>query len=109
MYGAGMALIDSVVLSGLRAYSLGWLQWKGIVVFAMVFYSLQPVVFLKSLNYSTLTVMNLLWDVTSDVLVTIVGLLYFKESLSPFKKLGVIFSLISIILLSIEDNEPTSK
>jgi drug/metabolite transporter (DMT)-like permease len=107
MFSGSMALIDSIVLSFLKAYSVGWVKWKGVIFVSMLFYSLQPVVFLQSLNYSTLTVMNLLWDVTSDIVVTIIGLLYFKEKISSFKKLGVIFSLMSIILLSIDDNKFT--
>jgi multidrug transporter EmrE-like cation transporter len=47
-------------------------------------------------------VMNLLWDLISDVLVTANGLLYFKETLSQKKFIGVIFSLIGIYLLSCE-------
>jgi multidrug transporter EmrE-like cation transporter len=47
--------------------------------------------------------MNLLWDVTSDVIITLIGLYIFKESIGPYKKLGVVFSLLSIVLLSLND------
>jgi multidrug transporter EmrE-like cation transporter len=49
--------------------------------------------------------MNLLWDVMSDVSVSIIGLFYFGEKLTRFKKLGVFFSLISIILLTYKDGD----
>ena len=71
----------------------------------MLFYSLQPIIFLKSLSHNSLTVMNLLWDVMSDVSVSIIGLFYFGEKLTRFKKLGVFFSLISIILLTYKDGD----
>jgi multidrug transporter EmrE-like cation transporter len=51
------------------------------------------------MKFETLTVMNLLWDMTSDVLVTAVGLLYFEETLSPRKMLGVVLSFIAMCLL----------
>jgi multidrug transporter EmrE-like cation transporter len=103
-FGGSMALIDAFILSSLKAYNLGWLQWRGIVVIAMLIYSFQPILFLESLKYNTLTVMNLLWDVMSDVLVTAIGLFYFSEKLTPLKKAGVLTSIISIILLTWNDS-----
>jgi drug/metabolite transporter (DMT)-like permease len=104
-FGAVLAFGDSVILSLLRSFNLGWIQWKSIVPISMVLYSLQPVIFLKSLKYESLTVMNLLWDVMSDVSVTIIGLFYFGEKLTIYKKIGVFLSMISVILLTYEDNE----
>jgi drug/metabolite transporter (DMT)-like permease len=99
-YGGIMAFIDAFILSSLKAYHLGWIQWRGILLIAMTVYACQPLLFLNSLRYSSLTVMNLLWDVMSDVLVTVIGLYYFSEKLSNMKKIGVLLSIISIILLT---------
>jgi multidrug transporter EmrE-like cation transporter len=102
-YGGTMALVDAFVLSSLKAYNLGWITWRGILLIAMVVYACQPLLFLHSLQFSSLTVMNLLWDVMSDVLVTAIGLYYFSEKLSTMKKTGVVLSIISIILLTWKD------
>ncbi len=104
-FGGSMALIDGFILSSLKAYNLGWFQWRGIIIIAMLIYSFQPLLFLESLNHNSLTVMNLLWDVMSDVIVTIIGLFYFKEKLTKFKKAGVILSFISVILLTWKDGD----
>ena len=104
-FGGSMALIDAFTLSALKAYNLGWLQWRGVVLISMVIYGCQPLLFLESLKYNSLTVMNLVWDVMSHVIVTSIGLFYFSEKLTKFKKLGVFFSLISIILLTWKDGE----
>jgi multidrug transporter EmrE-like cation transporter len=104
-FGGAMALIDSFILSALKAYNLGWLQWRGILIISMLIYSFQPLIFLESLNHNSLTVMNLLWDVMSDVAVTAIGLFYFSEKLTKFKRLGVFFSFISIILLTWKDGD----
>jgi multidrug transporter EmrE-like cation transporter len=101
-FGLIMALIDVVVLSTLKAKSLGWFDGNWIIALAMLVYSLQPVIFVKSLGEETLTVMNLFWDLASDVLVTLVGLFYFKEYLSPKRLAGVFLSMISLYLLSSE-------
>ena len=101
-FGALMATIDATMLSllkyiHLQKMSIGW------IILPMVIYMLQPILFYISLQYETLTVMNLLWDVTSDVMITAIGLLIFQEKIGPYKKLGVVFSLLSIVLLSLND------
>jgi multidrug transporter EmrE-like cation transporter len=50
-------------------------------------------------------VMNLMWDLISDILVTMSGFLFFKEKIGPFKKVGVIFSILAMFLLSIGETE----
>jgi drug/metabolite transporter (DMT)-like permease len=95
-----MAFIDTIVLSLFKCYSLGEIEWNGIVPFGMVLYSLHPYIFLHALKYESMTVMNLLFDVVSDLMVTSVGLIYFKESVSNMKKLGLLFAFIGIVLMS---------
>lgn len=102
-WGGLMALIDSIVLSSLKAFNMGMLKWNGIILIAMLVYSIQPLIFLQSLQGNGLIVMNLLWDVMSDVLVTGIGLLYFSEKLTNIKKVGVLLSFISVVLLSWKD------
>jgi drug/metabolite transporter (DMT)-like permease len=104
-WGGGMAIIDAVVLSMLKAFEVGWIKWSGVFLISMFIYSLQPLLFYQGLKGNGLTVMNLLWDVMSDVVVTVIGVFYFSEKLSNFKKAGVILSFISIILLTWKDGE----
>ncbi len=101
-FAATMASIDAIMLALIKYISIEK-HYIGLIALPMIAYSLQPVLFYLSMEYETLTVMNLLFDVISDVLITIVGLLLFKETIGPYKKLGVIFSFISIILLSLND------
>lgn len=104
-YGGMMAFVDAFILSSLKAFHLGWIQWRGVLLIAMIIYALQPLLFLQSLSYNSLTVMNLLWDVSSDVLVTAIGVFYFAEKLTKFKRLGVILSLVSVVLLTWKDDD----
>jgi drug/metabolite transporter (DMT)-like permease len=103
-FSGTMALIDGLILSSLKAFQLGWFKWKGVVIISMFIYAFQPLVFLESLNYNGLTVMNLLWGVLSDVVVSSIGLFYFKEKLSKLKKMGIVLSILSIILLTLEED-----
>lgn len=101
-FGLSMALIDATMLSLVKYITtqkghFGWL------ILPMVVYMAQPLLFYVSLQYETLTVMNLLWDVISDLLITTIGLLVFKETIGPYKKAGVILSFLSITLMSLND------
>jgi multidrug transporter EmrE-like cation transporter len=102
-FGLAMASLDGVILSLLKAISLGWLGSIRWMIIPTLVYAIQPWIFLQSLKLESLTVMNLLWDVLSDVIVTLIGLFYFGETLSWSKKLGVVLSLFSVYLLTHED------
>lgn len=101
-FGGAMATIDSFMLSFLKYMSKEKINiwWLALPI---VVYAFQPVLFYISLQYESLTVMNLLWDVISDVIVTFIGLVIFQEKIGPYKKAGVIFSFFSIILMSLND------
>jgi len=102
MYGTYMASVDVFMIGILKAIYLGWLN-KSLIFLPTLVYALQPWVFLKALDFESMTVMNLLWDVMSDVFVTVVGLYFFKEKIGRTKMLGVGLSLISIMLMSWKD------
>lgn len=94
-----LAGVDVVILSGLKMRYLGKIKGDWIFVVAFLVYGCQSLVFYKSLQYGTLTQMNMLWDVTSDILVTIVGLYLFREAVTESQKLGILFAFIAIFLL----------
>ncbi len=104
-WGGLMALMDSSVLSLLKAYNIGWIKWNGIILISMLIYSIHPLIFLESLKTNGLIIMNLLFDVMSDIIITCVGLFYFSEKLTGIKKVGVSLSIISVILLSWKDGD----
>ena len=95
-----MASIDAFVLSLFKSYSIGTLTWRSVLPLGMLVYSIQPLIFLQSLQYESMTVMNILWDVISDIIVTVTGLFYFKEKLSSMKMVGLAFAFTAIVLLS---------
>ncbi len=92
------ASLDAVALSLLKAIQIGALARLWMPV-AFIVFAIQPLFFYKALSYEGLTVVNLLWDVMSGVLITIIGLCVFKEKLSVYQKVGTIMALVSMILL----------
>lgn len=95
-----MAFIDTIVLSGIKKYTTGDTNYGISVPMGMLVYSLQPLIFLQSLKYESMTVMNMMWDVMSDIYVTIIGIFYFKEKISYLKRIGLSFAFIAVFLLS---------
>ena len=101
-FGGAMALIDAFMLSFIKYISKEKESVKWLLL-PICIYAFQPVLFYTALQYESMTVMNLLWDVISDVLVTFIGLIVFQEKIGPYKKAGVIFSFLSIVLMSLND------
>lgn len=97
-----MASIDAIMLFVVKNVSLEskLLRW---MILPTVFYAMQPWIFLQSLRYESLIVMNLMWDVISSILITLTGLIYFKESIGIYKVGGLLLSFVAIILMSLED------
>ena len=49
-------------------------------------------------NYPKLTIINSLWQVLNIILISAIGIFFFKEKLSFKETFGLIFAIISIIL-----------
>jgi len=62
----------------------------------------QPFLFFSSLSFESMTVMNIMWDLLSDVLVTISGIYVFNEKISSTKFLGILLAMVSMLLLTHE-------
>lgn len=103
-YGLLMALVDVFMLSLVKTVSMDYKLIRWMLIPTLV-YAFQPWIFLQSLQFESLIIMNLMWDVISDVLVTLTGLIFFKESIGPYKLIGVLLSLVSITLMSLDDGQ----
>jgi multidrug transporter EmrE-like cation transporter len=100
-----LAINDVGSLSLLKMVSTKQIKSAWGTIVPMIGYSIQPLLFLWGLQYTTMTVLNGLWDAASDVIVPIIGLGYFKEKLSLKKYVGLLFALMAMYLLSGPDGE----
>jgi multidrug transporter EmrE-like cation transporter len=99
-FGVTFGILDSIALPITKGVSKGWNSWW--MVIPVFLYATTPLIFLKALEKETLTIMNLVWDLTSDLIVTLIGLLVFAEVIPPTKLLGVIVSMIGLVLMTYE-------
>lgn len=99
-YGLFFGVADVISLSITKSVSLGLNSlW---MILPVAVYAINPLIFLKALNKESLTVMNLVWDLTSDLLITFIGLFVFAETISPMKLLGVLLGLVGLFLMTYE-------
>jgi multidrug transporter EmrE-like cation transporter len=103
IYGLLMALNDVTTFSFVKYLSLG--TFKSVLwnLVPMGLYALQPLILLSAMRYESLTVMNLTWNVLSDILVTAMGLLFFKEQIGSTKIIGVLMAIIALALMRSDD------
>jgi len=67
---------------------------------AVGIYALEPLIFLKAMNYEGMVVTNLVWNLMSNVIVTLQGVLIFGESIKGLRWLGILMSIVSLSLLA---------
>lgn len=104
-FGLVMATLDVFMLGVIKTVSKDQAKLLRWMILPTIIYAIQPWIFLRSLQFESMIVMNLMWDLISNVLVTTAGFLYFKESIGPFKKVGVIFSILAMFLMSVGETE----
>ena len=104
-----LAASDVFNLGLLKALRTGQVKNMAWIAVPTLLYAFQPLIFFKGLAHTTLTALNLLWDVMSDVLVTLTGLFYFKEKLSMRKQIGAAFSVLGVFLLGGDDCDEFSS
>ena len=99
LYAIYLGLVDTVVLGLLKAKSIGALSGNWIFPLAFLVYGTQSFIFYKSLSFESMGIMNILWDVISDILVAVIGVVLFGESLNSIQCMGILLSIIGITML----------
>ena len=101
LFGVIFGLLDAVGLPVVKAVSSNLISAKWMII-PFLLYASSPFIFLRGLAGETLTILNLVWDLTSDLTITIIGLFFFGESIGYTKALGVCFSFIALFLMTYE-------
>jgi multidrug transporter EmrE-like cation transporter len=100
LFGLLFGILDAIALPIVKGVSLGWKPlWMAVPA---LIYAINPFIFLKALSAESLVIMNLVWDLSSDVLVTLIGIFMFKEHIPCTKMIGVVLSFVSLFLMTYE-------
>jgi multidrug transporter EmrE-like cation transporter len=96
LFGLVMALIDITMMGTLKFVDQGKLAYNIGFPIATLLYAFEPYVFLKAMAHSNMLTTNLIWNLASNILVTLAGVFFFKEKIKGLKWLAIGLSLFSL-------------
>lgn len=105
MFGTCMAIVDIFMMSATKMVSKGTLSTTFGIPLSVGLYAMEPLIFLKAMKYEGMVVTNLVWNLMSNIIVTLQGVLVFGESIKGLRWLGICMSLLSLGLLAYTDDD----
>ena len=102
-FGILMALIDINMMGTLKFIDQGKLAYAIGLPIATLLYAFQPYVFLKAMSHSNMLTTNLIWNLASNIMVTLLGVFFFKEKIKGLKWLAIGLSLFSLGIFAYSD------
>jgi multidrug transporter EmrE-like cation transporter len=102
-FGIVMALIDINMMGTLKFVDQGKLAYAVGLPIATLLYAFQPYVFLKAMAHSNMLTTNLIWNLASNIMVTLLGVFFFKEKVKGLKWLAIGLSLFSLGIFAYSD------
>ena len=103
VFGLVMALIDISMMGTLKFIDQGKLAYNIGFPIATLLYAFEPYVFLKAMAHSNMLTTNLIWNLASNILVTLAGVFFFKEKIKGLKWLAIGLSLFSLGIFAYSD------
>jgi len=103
VFGTVMALIDITMMGTLKLVDQGKLAYAVGLPVATLLYAFEPYVFLKAMTHSNMVTTNLIWNLASNILVTLTGVFFFRESIKGLKWLAIALSLFSLAIFAYTD------
>ena len=105
LFGTCMAIVDIFMMSVTKMVSIGSISTSVGIPLSIGFYAMQPLIFLKAMRYEGMVVTNLVWNLMSNIIVTLQGVLVFGESIKGLRWLGICMSLLSLGLLAYTNDD----
>jgi multidrug transporter EmrE-like cation transporter len=105
MFGTCMAIVDIFMMSTTKMTSIGIISTSVGIPLSIGFYAMQPLIFLKAMKYEGMVVTNLVWNLMSNMIVTLQGVLVFGESIKGLRWLGICMSLLSLGLMAYTNDD----
>jgi multidrug transporter EmrE-like cation transporter len=100
-----MALIDIGMMTSAKLVSTGKLTEGFGTLLGIGLYAPQVLVFIRALDYEGMAATNLIWNLISNIIVTLEGVIMFGESVKGLRWLGIAMSVVSLGLLAYTEKE----
>ena len=95
-----LVIIEALAMSVIE-YSAN--KKNKIYIIGLLLYVLSGYILYNILIHKQLATTNSLWNVLSIILVTCIGVFYFKEELSIYGKIGICFAILAVIFIEFEN------
>jgi len=105
LFGTCMAIVDIFMMSVTKMVSIGSISSSVGVPLAISLYAMEPLIFLRAMKYEGMVVTNLVWNLMSNIIVTLQGVLVFGETIKGLRWLGISMSLLSLALLAYTNDD----
>jgi multidrug transporter EmrE-like cation transporter len=105
LFGTCMAIVDIFMMSATKMVSTGSISSSVGVPLAISLYAMEPLIFLRAMKYEGMVVTNLVWNLMSNIIVTLQGVLVFGETIKGLRWLGIGMSLLSLALLAYTNDD----
>ena len=105
LFGTCMAVVDIFMMSATKMVSTGSISSSVGIPLSIGFYAMQPLIFLRAMKYEGMVVTNLVWNLMSNIIVTLQGVLIFGETIKGLRWLGISMSLLSLALLAYTNDD----
>ena len=102
-FGSLLALNDIIVMPFVKQIVGGWPF--AYILFPMLAYALDPLIFFFAIKSEGMALMNFVWNLISNVLITFTGVVFFKEVVSPTKMIGVALSIIALFFMAYDGED----
>ena len=102
-FGTLMAIVDIFMMSSVKMINQATIPYSWGVPLSISFYALQPLIFLKAMNYEGMVVTNLVWNLVSNIVITLQGVLIFGESIKGLRWVGIAMAVVSLGFLAYTD------
>lgn len=103
-FGTLLASIDIAMMGTAKMVSEGTLPYYSGTAIAVGLYALEPLIFIRALDYEGMVITNLVWNLVSNIIVTAQGVFFFGESIKGLKWVGIAMSLVALTILSLTDD-----
>jgi len=68
-----------------------------------ILYGFQMIIFYYGMKTAPMSVLNLTWNLLSNIIITIIGIYYFKENITHLETWGILFALFALFLFVISN------
>jgi multidrug transporter EmrE-like cation transporter len=104
-FGTLMALVDICMMSTVKMVNNKTLSGAWGLPLAVGFYALQPLLFLKATKNEGMILANLVWNLMSNMIITLQGVFVFGESVKGLRWVAICMSIFSLALMAYTGSE----